>query len=151
MRDQIINAAQEAFKQRLKDSNDVSKNTINAQEIAKVWRKRCWLIDPDRIRIEETVHPDLNQRIDVIDTQKMWAYEFKVSGKNATSEFYKDIVKIIVWNEKREKKIERLVFITEDEWGRKYLDTAMPQAFVQYLGKNGLHVDVAYVKHETHL
>ena len=42
------------------------------------------------------------------------AYEFKVSGKIAWAEFYKDIVKIIIWNEKRKKKISCLVFITEE-------------------------------------
>ena len=147
MKNQIIKAAREAFKQRLKNSSDVSKNTVNAQEIAKDWRTRCWSLNPDRIRIEEIVHPELNQRIDVVDTHDMFAYEFKVSGKNATAEFYKDIVKIILWNEKRKEKIGTLVFITEDKWGRKHLDTPMPQAFINYLGKHGLRVEIEFIKH----
>jgi hypothetical protein len=41
------------------------------------------------------------------------AYEFKVSGKNAWPNFIKDIVKVIICNEKRKKKIARLVCDTE--------------------------------------
>ena len=147
MKDQIVKAAKEAFKQRLRNSSDVSDNTINAQKIARDWRTNCWSLNPNRIRIEEMVDPELNQRIDVVDTHEMCAYEFKVSGKNATTEFYKDIVKIILWNEnpKRNEKIRELVFITEDKWGRKHLNTAMPQAFINYLRKHGLLVGIEYI------
>jgi len=64
----------------------------------------------------------LDQKIDVIDAETARAYEFKVSGKNAAAEFYKDIVKIIIWNERRKKKLSALVFITEEKYGRLVLD-----------------------------
>lgn len=147
MSDPIIQAAQEAFKQRLRDNNDVSDNTRNAQAIAKAWRSAVHILDPDRFQIEVLVAPDLDQKIDVLDTETNTAYEFKVSGKNATGEFYKDVVKVIVWNQKRKKKLNRLVFITEEEWGRKYLDTPMPRAYIDYLDSHGLEVSVAYVRH----
>jgi len=148
MGDKIIKAAQEAFKQRLRNSSNVSDNTVNAQKIGRDWRTRCWSLDPDRIRIEEIVHPELNQRIDVWDTHEKCAYEFKVSGKNATTEFYKDVVKIILWNRKRRdiEMIKTFVFITEEKSGRKYLDTAMPKAFISYLWTHGLSVQIAYIK-----
>ncbi|MFB0934733.1 MAG: hypothetical protein QMB52_03100 [Propionivibrio sp.] len=145
MSDPIIQAAQEAFKQRLRDNNDVSDNTRNAQAIAKAWRTSVHTIDPDRYQIEALVAPDLDQKIDVLDTETNTAYEFKVSGKNATGEFYKDVVKVIVWNQKRKKKLSRLVFITEEEWGRKYLDTPMPRAYIDYLASHGLEVSISYV------
>jgi hypothetical protein len=147
MSDPIIQAAQEAFKQRLRDNNDVSDNTRNAQAIAKAWRTAVHSIDPDRFQIEALVAPDLDQKIDVLDTGTNAAYEFKVSGKNATAEFYKDVVKVIVWNQKRKKKLNRLVFITEEECGRRYLDTPMPRAYIEYLASHGLEVSVAYVRH----
>ena len=148
MKDKIIKAAQEAFKQRLENSSNVSDNTVNAQKIGKDWRTRCWYLNPDRIRIEEIVHPELNQRIDVWDTHEKCAYEFKVSGKNATTEFYKDIVKIILWNRKRRaiEMIKKLVFITEEKYGRKYLETAMPQAFIDEMATHGLWVKIEYIK-----
>lgn len=97
-------AAQAAFSVRIKDSKDVSENTKNAQAIAKAWRGAVHKLDPDRFHIEALVTPELDQKIDVIDTQTACAYEFKVSGKNAWAEFYKDVVKVIIWNEKRAKK-----------------------------------------------
>lgn len=146
MKDRIIQAAIEAFRQRIGESSDVSENTTNAQSIARDWRQRCWDLEHGRFTIEETVHPGLNQRIDVVDRHEACAYEFKVSGKNAATEFYKDIVKIILWNEKRKDKLKKLVFITEEEWGRKYLDTEMPKGFMAYLARNGLEVEVVYLK-----
>jgi hypothetical protein len=147
MNDQVVAAAQKAFAQRLRDCSDVSDNTRNAQAIAKAWRSAVYEHDPDRYQIEALVAPDLDQKIDVLDTETHTAYEFKVSGKNATGEFYKDVVKVIVWNRKRKKPISRLVFITEEDWGRKYLDTPMPREYIKYLEGHGLEVVIAYVRH----
>src|SRR5207249_823298 len=87
--DLIVKAAQTAFATRIKGSSDVSENTKNAQAIAKAWRKAVHELDPDRFQIEAMVAPDLDQKIDVVDRETGCAYEFKVSGKNATAEFYK--------------------------------------------------------------
>jgi hypothetical protein len=147
MTDSIVLAAQDVFKLRLRDNNDVSDNTRNAQLIAKAWRSAVHKLDPDRFQIEALVAPDLDQKIDILDTETSTAYEFKVSGNNATSEFYKDVVKVIVWNEKRKKKIARLVFITEEEKGRRSLDTPMPRAYIEHLSKQGIDVSIVYVRH----
>ena len=105
-------------------------------------------LDPDRYQIEALVAPDLDQKIDALDTDTHTAYEFKVSGKNATGEFYKDVVKVIVWNRKSKKPIVRLIFITEEKWARKYLNTPMPREYVKYMERHGLKVSIAYVRHE---
>ena len=76
----------------------------------------------------------------------MCAFEFKVSGKNATSEFYRNVVKVMLWNEHHREKIKELVFITEGIWGRKYLDTPMPRAFIALLLKSGLNVNIHYLE-----
>jgi hypothetical protein len=114
----------------------------NGQAIAKAWRKAVHELDPDRFLIEALVDPELDQKIDILDRETLCAYEFKVSGKNAQSEFYKDVVKVIVWNERHKTKIGRLVFITE-EYGRRFLDAPMPQAYIQYLESHGLRVRIA--------
>jgi len=147
MDDPVVGAAQIAFSVRLRDSADVSENTKNAQLIAKSWRKAVHELDPDRFQIEAMVSPELDQKIDIVDTATSFAYEFKVSGKNAWAEFYKDIVKVIIWNQKRKKKLSGLVFITEEKWGRPFLDGPMPRAYVRYLEENGLIVRVEYVRH----
>jgi hypothetical protein len=93
------------------------------------------------------VTPELDQKLDILDTQMACAYEFKVSGKNAWAEFYKDIVKVIIWNEKRKPKISCLVFITEEEFGRPFLDAPMPRVYIKYLVEHGSKVSVVYVRH----
>ena len=110
--DPIVAAAQAAFAVRLKDSADVSENTKNAQAIAKAWRGVVHELDPDRFQIEAMVTPELDQKIDIVDSETACAYEFKVSGKNAWAEFYKDVVKVVMWNAHRKKKLSCLVFIT---------------------------------------
>lgn len=142
MEDQVVKAAQFAFSVRLKDSSDVSQNTKNAQAIAKAWRCAVYELDPGRFQIEAMVAPDLDQKIDVVDSKASVAYEFKVSGKNAPAEFYKDIVKVIIWNQKRKKKLSGLVFITEENCGRPFLDAPMPRAYIKYLAQNHLRVSV---------
>jgi hypothetical protein len=147
--DPVVTAAQRAFAGRLKNSADVSENTKNAQAIAKAWRAAVHDLDPDRFHIEAMVAPELDQKIDVVDLQTAGAYEFKVSGKNAWAEFYKDVVKVLMWNQRRKTKLRRLVFITEEKHGRPFLDAPMPRAYVKYLAESGLHVHVEYVRHEV--
>ncbi len=149
MEDPVVQAAQLAFSVRLKNSSDVSENTKNAQAIAKGWRSAVHALDPDRFEIEAMVTPELDQKIDIVDRENGCAYEFKVSGKNAPAEFYKDIVKVIIWNQKRKKKLSSLVFITEEKWGRPFLDAPMPRAYMKYLAELGLNVSVEYVRHES--
>ena len=148
MSDPVIQAAQSAFKLRIQNNNDVSANTKNAQVIAKTWRSLVHDLDPDRYLIEAMVTPSLDQKVDVVDTAAGTAYEFKVSGKNAAAEFYKDVVKVIVWNEKRKTKLSRLVFVTDEEHGRPFIDAPMPRAYIEYLKGHGLEVVVAYVHRE---
>jgi hypothetical protein len=94
------------------------------------------------------VAPELDQKIDIVDQEKGRAYEFKVSGKNAWAEFYKDVVKVIIWNQKRKKRLSSLVFITEEKWGQPFLDAPIPRAYMKYLAELGLNVSVEYVLHE---
>jgi hypothetical protein len=94
------------------------------------------------------VVPELDQKIDVVDLEKACAYEFKVSGKNATAEFYKDVVKVILWNQEPSKdKLSSLVFITEEKYGQRLLDAPMPRVYIKYLAQQGLKVNVEYVRH----
>lgn len=147
MDDPIVLAAQAAFAARLRDGSNVSDHTRNAQAIAKAWRLAVHELNPDRFQIETLVAPDLDQRLDVLDLETRTAYEFKVSGKNAAGEFYKDVVKVIVWNQRRKNPIARLIFITEEVWGRKHLDTPMPREYIKHLKSQGLDVAVIYLKH----
>ena len=104
-------------------------------------------MDPDRYLIEAMVSPEFDQKIDVVDTKTTCAYEFKVSGKNASAEFYKDVVKVLMWNERRRQRLSKLVFITDEDHGRRFLDAPMPRAYANYLKTQGLEVTIEYVRH----
>ena len=146
--DPVVTAAQLAFSVRLKGSSDVSENTKNAQAIAKAWRGAVHKLDPDRFQIEAMVTPELDQKIDIVDTETACAYEFKVSGKNAWAEFYKDVVKVLIWNEYRKKKLSCITFITEEKHGKPFLDAPMPRAYIKYLEGHGLKAIIVYVHHD---
>lgn len=146
MKAAILDAAIEAYRKRIPDGGSVGDHTRNAAAIAREWKIACVALAPKRIGYEVPVLPGLNQRLDLLDHEEACAYEFKVSGKNAYAEFYKDIIKILMWNEEKEEKIRKLVFITEEVWGRKHLDTEMPKAFVRFLRKHGLEVEIEYLE-----
>jgi hypothetical protein len=143
----VVGAAQAAFAERTKGVASVSEHTKNAQAIAKAWRSAVYGLGPDRFQLEALVAPELDQKIDIVDLEAGCAYEFKVSGNNAPAEFYKDIVKVIMWNQRRANKLFRLVFITEEKCGKPFLDAPMPRAYIGYLAQQGLKVSVEYVRH----
>lgn len=148
MREQILVAAQDALRNRLRNNAGVSENTRDAQRLARFWRTAVHGLDPSRYQIEVSVAPEFDQRIDVVDVVANTAYEFKVSGNNAATELYKDVVKVILCNRKRQPRITRLVFITEYESGRKSLDSSFVRAYVEHLSKDGLDVVIDYVRNE---
>lgn len=144
MKNEIIKAASLAIKSR-STRGSVSEFTKNAQAISKLWIKKCWELEPSRITFEETIHPEFNERIDLLDKEEMTAYEFKVSGKNASNEFFKDIVKVMVWNGlKPHNKIKRLVFITERA-GQRYLDKKFIETYIKMLSNENIEVKIEYV------
>jgi hypothetical protein len=144
--DPVVQAAQAAFASRVASSASVSDHTKNAQAICKAWRSAVFDLDAVRYQCEVSVAPELEQRIDILDRATATAYEFKVSGKNATAEFYRNVVKALLWNERRTDKLARLIFITEESWGRRYLDASMPKAYMAFISKHhAINIDVAYV------
>jgi hypothetical protein len=72
-RDPVVDAAQAVVAGRIRGSNDVSENTRNAQAIAEIWRGAVHRLDPDRFQIEALVTQELDQKIDVVDSETWWA------------------------------------------------------------------------------
>ncbi len=111
----IISAVKEIHKNIKKhnEDNDVSKRTKEAQKITKIWQET--VCNGTTIKSEVAISTKNNKKIDIIDFQDKIAYELKVSGNNPHHEFYKDIMKVLVYNEYQtdNEKIKKLVFITE--------------------------------------
>jgi hypothetical protein len=144
MRQSIINLAKEALEEGL-NGNDISKCTSKAIEICKTWQDSICSLNPKRFKREQLVS-GLKQKIDILDRKLMYAYELKVSGKNADSEFYKDIVKVLIWNSRNgESKIKKLIFITHGINGTRYLEKDMPKAYIKILNEIGIKVEIEYL------
>ena len=110
--DKIVEAAIIARREFWHAQKDVSESTKQATHVTKAWQKR---VASKEVECEVPIKENLNEKIDVIDFSSATAYEMKVSGKNAGHEFYKDIFKVLIYNQNHDKKLKRLVFITEKE------------------------------------
>lgn len=102
--------------QRIRNINEkgISNATRQAITITKEWQN--YFRDYEHLEAETRVAKDNKEKIDIVDHQQRLAYEMKVSGKNPHHEFYKDLIKIVIYNENNpQKKLHTLVFITEDE------------------------------------
>lgn len=108
--DEIIEAARVAHRRLWRATTDESTGDKQATAVTKAWQKS---VASKNIKCEVRVKENLNEKIDIIDFSTATAYEMKVSGKNAGHEFYKDIFKVLIYNQRHDKKLQRLVFITE--------------------------------------
>ena len=106
----------------------VSEHTKSAQIITKEWQQS---VRTENIQAEVKVSPLGNEKIDIVDLSKKEAYELKVSGKNTHHEFYKDIVKVLTYNEYvgSDKKLRKLIFISEMS-GIKSLEKRLDKKFL---------------------
>jgi hypothetical protein len=77
----------------------------------------------------------LKQKIDIVDFHTMIAYEMRVSENNPQHELYKDIFKVLVYNEKNNIKIKKLVFITPQN-GLKKLIKGNKETMASFIQEN---------------
>ncbi len=124
-------------KYRLSEGS-VSTHTKSAQKITKEWQRA---IKSDEINVEVKVSPENNEKIDVIDIRTSTAYELKVSGKNTHHEFYKDLAKVITYNEYQDNKLKKLVFISEAS-GIESLKSRLDSRFIALIRRlHGLELN----------
>ncbi len=114
--DEITLAAIDAHHQYWRSTRDAGKGGRLANKVTRSWQER--FVREDDIKTEFQLN-GLNEKIDVVQIKNKTAYEMKVSGNNPYHEFYKDIFKILVFNEANAKisiafQIEHFVFLTED-------------------------------------
>jgi hypothetical protein len=134
--DEIVEAAEAAHKQHWQATSDESTGDRQASAVTKAWQNAVASKD---VRTEVPIADGLNERIDVVDLSTATAYEMKVSGKNPHHEFYKDIFKVIVYNQHHDEKLGRVVFITEKD-GADRLNKGLGKA-VQAVIESGAQYD----------
>jgi hypothetical protein len=134
----IIESARLAYEQHWRSSSDESAGTRQATKVTKAWQQD--LISSD-IQCEVPIKEDLNEKIDLIDHSANIAYEMKVSGKNPRHEFYRDIFKVIIYNQHHADKLRGLVFITEQN-GADKLNKGLGKDVQKLLAQHKLDVTV---------
>lgn len=133
-------------KYRLKIGN-VSEHTKSAQRITKDWQ---YALSKLGFLTEVSVSQTNKEKIDVVDKKKRIAYELKVSGRNTHHEFYKDLAKVLTYNEYHEDAPLRLfVFISEAD-GIKSLSRRLDEKFVSMIERiHGVVIRLVAIKEIT--
>jgi len=81
------------------------------------------------------------ERIDLVDTQELVAYELKVSPNNTHFEFYRDIFKVIVARDNALHELNHFVFITPEIGARK-LQRGLARAVIEHAANLRLKIEV---------
>ena len=135
----IIEAAKTAYNQFWRSTSDESTGDKQAAKVTKAWQD---MVASNSIKPEVLIKDNLKERIDVIDFSSATAYEMKVSSNNPHHEFYKDIFKVIIYNQHhKDNKVKRLVFIT-GRVGADKLKRGLGEVVMQSMGHYELSVEV---------
>jgi len=134
----IIESARLAYEQHWRTTSDESTGDKQATRVTKTWQQGVVSND---IKCEVPIKEGLREKIDLIDHSVNMAYEMKVSGKNPHHEFYRDIFKIIIYNQHHANKLKGLVFITEQD-GADKLNKGLGKAVKELLARHKLDITV---------
>jgi len=116
----VIDLALVEHKRFWESGRGESEATRAAQMICKEWQKAVDARFPNRFEIEHGLkEPGLGQKIDLVDTVDSVAYELKASPNNIHMEIYRDVFKVLVYNQHRpDNPIRTLVFLAPKERGK---------------------------------
>lgn len=95
-------------------NNDIGELTKRSRKVTKQWQDSI-TVQHRYFRAEVLVHEQAKFKIDLIDTKNKIAFELKVSPKNVGHELYKDVMKVLLFNDnctEEKDKIKTFVFIT---------------------------------------
>lgn len=139
-RDVIIQEARRAHGSFWHPTSDEGTGDRQAAAVTQAWQVAVTAM-PDVVK-EVQVASCLTERIDVVDRLEGVAYELKVSGKNPHHEFYRDVFKVVAYNELGGGNIQLFVFLTEASAAKRL--SAGLAAFVTSCG-NRLGFEVSVV------
>ena len=137
---EVLELAQVAYKKFWRPTNDESKGDKSAAKVTRHWQEKVMRLGNGWYQTEVPI-PELGEKIDLVNLTDRIAYELKASGNNPGHEFYKDVFKILVFNEKSKRKIRTLVFITEKK-GVEKLKRGLGAAAVGYARKLNLQIEL---------
>jgi len=139
--DKVVEAAKIAHRSNWTSTSDESTGDKQASAITKAWQNS---VKSDHIKDEVQVDENISEKIDVIDFSTSTAYEMKVSGKNPHHEFYKDIFKVLIYNQHHDKKVKHLVFLTEKD-GADKLRRGLGKAVTESVDQYNLSIEIVAI------
>ncbi len=113
-----------------------------ADRLCKQWQNEAKKI-PNLEHIAEA-NVAGNSPIDLLDLSQGIAYELKYSHKNVKHEFYKDLFKVLIYNqdEINKIKIKQFVFLCHHQGIGSLLRSSLCVATIQFMQKNGIEVEL---------
>lgn len=159
-RNKVIEIAQDLYPKIFLDTSHLSEaEKINIGDccsniMCKQWQEKCQLLPGMELIAEAEV--DGNGPIDLLDIKNGIAYELKYSHKNVKHEFYKDMFKVIVYNELQDntqKKINTFIFLCHMKGISSLEASSLCQHAMNFMKKHGIEVhlielypDIAFQK-----
>ncbi len=149
-RNKVTEIAQKLYPEIFFDTSELTEaEKINigdscSSTMCKRWQEQCQFL-PDTELIPEAVVAG-NSPIDLLDTKNGIAYELKYSHKNVKHEFYKDMFKILVYNDipENKKKINTFVFLCHMKGISSLEASSLCQKSMQFMKKQG--IDIHFVE-----
>jgi len=111
-----------------------------AAAVTDSWQEKV-KTEVDKIDVEVPVFEGVSSKIDIVDMTERNAYELKVADNNPQHEFYKDFIKVLVYNDNNLPKIKKLYFITGSN-GAACLNRGFHARAIETIRRLGIDVEV---------
>ncbi|HEX8704494.1 MAG TPA: hypothetical protein VF815_37025 [Myxococcaceae bacterium] len=139
--EEIVKRAQAAHRLHWKMTGIVSEGDRRAAQVTVAWQRDVVESLGLELVPEFSIGKGLRERIDLVDTRDLVAYELKVSPNNTHFEFYRDIFKVIIARDNALPGIRHFVFITPEEGAQK-LCRDFPRAVIEHAATLRLRIEV---------
>ena len=140
--EQIIAEARRAVHELWTSPSEEAEGDRQARAATQTWQQRLDDLEPGQFLREVPAGPDLREQIDLLHVATATAFELKVSGNNPHHEFYKDLVKVLVYNRHNEPKLQRFVFIVPQKAADR-LARSLAKYAIELAAELGLEVRIA--------
>lgn len=139
--DQVVELARKAHVLHWAMTGIEGEGDRLAALVTQTWQRNAVKTLGSGLVPEFRIGEGLGERIDLVDTRDLVAYELKVSPNNAHFEFYRDIFKVIIARDNALRGLDHFVFIIP-EAGARRLRRDFPRAVIQHAASLRLHVEV---------
>lgn len=139
--DEIVELARNAHRLHWAMTGIESEGDRRAARVTTTWQQDVMTRFGSYLMPEFSIGEGFGERIDLVDTQELVAYELKVSPNNTHFEFYRDIFKVIIARDNALHNLNHFVFITPEIGARK-LQRGLALAVIEHASSLRLRVEV---------